>query len=170
MNISICPSLKLQFTNILIKNQVELLISESYNMKISMKHKENMKISAENSLGHSFDFDTASEHGGDDSAPTPMEMLLGSLGACSFMDIISILKKKRKTINGFEIDVDGERAGTHPKVFIKAHLIYTLISPNTELSEFERAVNLSHEKYCSVSAMFKRSGCEVTCSCKVIDG
>lgn len=137
-------------------------------MKISMKKSGNMKITAVNSLGQNFDFDTSAANGGDDSAPTPMEYLLSSLGACSYMDIISILRKKRKTINGFEIEVEGDRSETHPKVFTKANLIYILKSPDAELSDLERAVELSHDKYCSVSAMFKRSGCEVTHTCKII--
>ncbi len=137
-------------------------------MQINMKYKKNMLISAKNDKGHIFDFDTSSEHGGDDSAPTPMETVLASLGACSFMDIISILRKKRKTITDFDIEVEGERAETHPKVFTKAHLTYILTSPDSELSDFEKAVAISHEKYCSVSAMFKRSGCEVSFSCKLI--
>ena len=138
-------------------------------MKINMKHLDKMTIEAEDSLGHKIRFDTSSANGGDDSAPTPMEMVLSSLGACSYMDMISILRKKRKTIDGFEIEIEGERAETHPKVFKKAHLNYILISPDADLADLVRAAELAYQKYCSVSAMLRASGCEITYSCKVIE-
>lgn len=137
-------------------------------MKVNLKLDRNMRIIATNSKGHETLFDTTPAAGGEDTAPTPMELMLESMAACSFMDVKSILIKKRKVVENLEIEVEAERADEHPKVFTKAHLKYTLTSPDAEQQDLERSMELSQEKYCGASAMFKRSGCEVTYEGKVI--
>lgn len=131
-------------------------------MEINLRLDRNMRIVATNKLGLETVFDTHPDVGGEDTAPTPMEVALMSLGACTFMDVVSIVRKKRKTVAGMSIKIIAERAKEHPKVYTKAHLTYELISPEAEIQDLNRAIELSQTKYCSVSAMFKQAGCEVT--------
>jgi len=136
-------------------------------MKVNLEYKGNMKITGTTPDNHETKFDAKPELGGEQSAPTPMEIFLESMGSCSLMDVISILKKKRKDIIDLKVEIDGERAETHPKVFTKVTLTYSLISNNAELADLERVVDLSQNSYCSASAMFQRAGCEIVTICKV---
>ena len=130
-------------------------------MKVELELERNMRIIGRDPKGHLTYFDTT-DAGGDGTATSPMSAMLQSLGACTFMDVVSILRKKRKTIDSMKIEIEAERAETHPKVFTKVHLKYILNSPDASIDDFDSAIKLSEEKYCSVSAMFQRSGCEVT--------
>ncbi len=131
-------------------------------MEVNLRLDRNMRIIATNKLGLETVFDTHPSVGGEDTAPTPMEVTLMSLGACTFMDVISIVRKKRKTVAGMNIRIIAERAKEHPMVYTKVHLVYELISPDATIEDLNRAIELSQTKYCSVSAMFKKAGCEVT--------
>jgi len=131
-------------------------------MEVNLRSDGKMRIIGTNSLGIEAYFDTHPASGGEDSAPTPMEIALESMGACSYMDVISIIRKKRREVVDLKINLKAVRAEEHPKVITEAHMIYELISPDAELIELESAVDLSQTKYCGVSAMFKRSGCKVT--------
>ena len=123
---------------------------------------ENMKISGKNSKEQETLFDTSIIGGGNESAASPMEILLQAMGACSLMDVVSILRKKRINIEDLHVEIEGTRANEHPKVFTKVHLKYFLKSPNAEINDLVRSIELSQTKYCGASAMFQRSGCEVT--------
>ncbi|MBS3797311.1 MULTISPECIES: OsmC family protein [unclassified Pseudoalteromonas] len=103
--------------------------------------------------GHNVVFDT----GSDPKAPSPMEMVLMSAGACSSVDVVSILKKARQQVTGVQVQLSGERAETTPRVFTKINLHF--IVTGTEVSEkhVERAVSLSADKYCSVAIMLEKS-------------
>ncbi len=131
-------------------------------MKANLKLDRNMRIIGTNEKGLETTFDTSPKVGGEDTAATPMEIMLQSVAACSFMDTISILRKKRKTINDLQIDIEGERTEEHPKVFKTIVLKYTLVSPDAELNDLERAVELSQDKYCGASAMMKLAGANVS--------
>ncbi len=101
-------------------------------------------------------------------AASPMSIMLQSLAACTSVDIVDILHKKRKTITAFSVRIHAERADEHPKVFTSAALHFTLTSPDAAMSDLERCIELSQEKYCSVAAMFKRSGCELVTTAEII--
>ncbi len=137
-------------------------------MKVSLDLVGNMKLKGTSSDDHTTFFDSHKESGGDDSAATPMEIMLESMAACSSMDVISIIRKKRKTIEKFEVKIDGERRDTHPKTFTRVHLIYRLTSPDAELKDLERAVELSQTIYCGAAAMFRAAGCEISYDLEVI--
>lgn len=137
-------------------------------MKVSLKLDRNMRIIGTSEKGHETIFDSVPKVGGEDTAATPMEIMLQAMAACSFMDVLSILRKKRKTIDSLTIDIDGERAEEHPKVFTKVVLKYSLKSPDATIEDFNRSIELSQDKYCGASAMFKQSGCEVTYESKLI--
>ena len=130
-------------------------------MIAKLKLEQGMRLAGSNEKGLITYFDSYKEKGGDDSAATPMEVMLQALAGCTAMDVLSMLRKKKKTINDFEIYLNSERASEHPRVFTKVNMTYELTSPDTNYDEFKYIVSLSQDKYCSVSAMFKKSGCEV---------
>jgi putative redox protein len=130
-------------------------------MKVTLKLEEGMKISGSDSRGHITNFDTVEQFGGNDSAPTPMEVMLQAMTACSVMDVAAILNKKKKTIDSLDIEIEGTKAPKHPMVFTNVEITYILKSPDTEIKDLERAIELSQTTYCGASAMFQRSGCEV---------
>lgn len=104
--------------------------------------------------GHAVVFDADRDS---NAAPTPMEMLLMSAGACSSVDVVSILQKARQHIAGCEVQLSAERADTVPKVFTRLHLHFVVSGIALSEKQVERAVNLSAEKYCSVSIMLSQS-------------
>lgn len=137
-------------------------------MEVKLELDRKMRIIGDDGRDHETIFDTVPKVGGEDTAATPMSVMLQAMGACSFMDTISILRKKRKQVDNLEIVIEGERANEHPKVFTKVHLSYILTSPDAEEKDLQRSVELSQDKYCGASAMFKQSGCEVTYDTKVV--
>jgi putative redox protein len=99
---------------------------------------------------------------------SPMEILLQSLAACSMMDIISILGKMRKELVTLDARLDARRAEEHPHVFTSIHVSYKLRSSDCSKAELDKAAGLSMEKYCSIAAMLKASGCRVTWDTELI--
>lgn len=113
--------------------------------------------------GHAVVFDSNKDSG---VAPTPMEMLLMSAGACSSVDVVSILQKAKQQVTNCRVVLTGERVDTIPRVFSKIHLHFEVTGFNVSEKHVERAVNLSAEKYCSVSIMLQ-AAMEVTHSFSV---
>ena len=107
--------------------------------------------------GHEVPFDTDRKH---NAAPGPMEMLLGALGACSSVDVVSILAKKRQKLTSLEVVISGERASAPPSVWTKIDMVYRL-SGAIEEKAARDAVELSQTKYCSVAAMLRKTA-EIT--------
>jgi putative redox protein len=130
-------------------------------MKATVSYEGKYPIRAHNERGNETLFEPSPDHGGSGTVATPMEVFLQSAAACSMIDVISILEKKRKHITDLKIFVESERANEHPKVFTKVKFRYELTSPDAELADLEHAAGLSMEKYCSVSGTLKKSGCEV---------
>ncbi len=87
----------------------------------------------------------------------PMQMILASLAGCSGVDVVNILKKKRVNFSDLQIKVSGKRAETHPKVYTDIHVTYLIWGEDIKEKDVEQAIELSEEKYCSVSAMLKSS-------------
>ena len=88
---------------------------------------------------------------------SPMELLLISLAGCTAMDVISILRKKRQNVTGFEIRIHGDRATDHPKVFTDFELEYIVRGVNIDPAAVERSILLSTENYCSAHAMLEKA-------------
>jgi putative redox protein len=111
------------------------------------------KFLAESPSGHlvTIDSDRSSN-----KAPGPMELVLMALGACTATDVVSILKKKRQKLQSLEVICSGERAAEPPTVWVKLELVYRLRG-NLEEAAVKRAIELSEEKYCSVSAMLRKT-------------
>ena len=85
----------------------------------------------------------------------PMQMVLVALAGCSGVDVVSILQKKRVTFSDLQIEVSGERADTHPKVYTDIYMSYSIWGEGIKEKDVEQAIRLSEDKYCSVSAMLK---------------
>jgi putative redox protein len=103
--------------------------------------------------GHAVPFDADRKH---NSAPGPMEMLLAALGACSSVDVVLILAKKRLKLESLEVDVSGERASEPPAVWTKIEMAYRL-SGKLDEKAVRDAIELSQTKYCSVAAMLGKT-------------
>jgi putative redox protein len=101
---------------------------------------------------------------------SPMEIMLQSLAACSMMDIIAIIGKMRKEVVTLDASLDAERAENHPKVFTAIHVRYKLCSPDCSKTDLDKAAGLSMDKYCSVAAMLKASGCKLIWDTEVVAG
>ena len=127
-----------------------------------------MLFVARTGSGHVATMDGAPEGGGNDLAPRPMEMILAGAGGCAAYDVVLILKRGRHEVTGCQVELDAERAETDPKVFTRIHFTFTVTGKNLPHAAVERAVMLSHEKYCSASAMLGRTA-EITHSIHVAD-
>jgi len=104
------------------------------------------------SSGHAIVMDGSPDVGGQNTGLRPMELLLVGLGGCSGMDVISILKKKRQDVTGFEINVKGEKAEDYPQKFTDILIEFVVRGKNISEEAVKRAVDLSMSKYCSVKA------------------
>jgi putative redox protein len=102
--------------------------------------------------GHGLVTDTATEHGGTDTAASPMELIILGLIGCTGIDVVSILERMREPLQDLEVTAAYERSENHPKVFTRIHLTYRLRGDLDE-KKVRRAIDLSEAKYCSVSAM-----------------
>jgi putative redox protein len=103
--------------------------------------------------GQAVQFDAGSTHEG---GPGPMEMLLGALGACTSVDVLLILEKKRQKLKSLEVSVSGERAKEPPEVWTKIEIVYRL-SGTLDEKAVRDAIELSQNKYCSVAAMLEKT-------------
>lgn len=108
--------------------------------------------------GHRLIIDANPEFGGQDRGPRPKPLLLASLAGCTGIDVISILKKMRVNLEGLHIKVSASLTEEHPKIYDKIIVTYTFKGYNLPMEKLEKAVQLSEEKYCGVSAMLKKAG------------
>ncbi len=120
--------------------------------KAQIKWTGGMQFVGKADSGHAVVMDADGEHGGQDSAVRPGELPLIALGGCTGIDVVMILNKMKVPIEAFEIAIEAEAAEEHPKVWTKIHVIYTLTGKIPE-KKAQKAVELSHEKYCSVGAV-----------------
>ena len=118
---------------------------------------EGMSFVAESGSGHMVAMDGSPDGGGRNLAPRPMEMVLIGTGGCTAYDVVLILKRGRHDVRSCEVSLHAERAPTDPKVFTAITLRFTVRGRNLDLSVVERAVALSHDKYCSATAMLAKT-------------
>jgi putative redox protein len=129
---------------------------------------EGMSFTAETGSGHLLSMDGAPEAGGRNLAPRPMETLLAGAGGCTAFDVVVILKKSGQEVTGCEVRLTAERAATDPKVFTKVHMHWTVRGRALKRNIVENAVRLTHEKYCSATAMIVKTA-EVTRDFEIIE-
>ncbi|HET9821747.1 MAG TPA: OsmC family protein [Burkholderiaceae bacterium] len=116
-----------------------------------------MSFVAETGSGHLLTMDGAVDGGGRDLAPRPMETVLAGAGGCTAYDVVLILKRGRHEVTGCRVRLDAERAPTDPKVFTRIVMHFIVSGRNLPPEAVARAVTLSHEKYCSATAMLGRT-------------
>ncbi len=126
-------------------------------MKASVVWTEKSGFVGKSESGHSVRMDSVVEKGGGNAGPSPMDLMLISLGGCTGMDVVAFLKKRRVEPEGLEIEIEAERAKEHPQVFTKATILYKIKGENVKESDVKWAVELSQNKYCSVTAMFSKT-------------
>ena len=132
-----------------------------------------MGFVAETGSGHTLVMDGAPdadkpENGGQNLAPRPMETVLAGTGGCTAYDVVLILKRGRHAVQGCTVKLTAERAQTEPKVFTKIHMHFTVTGKAIPTVAVERAIALSHEKYCSASIMLAKMA-EITTSFELLD-
>jgi len=130
-------------------------------MEARVKWVENAAFVAEAGSGHAIVVDGPADIGGRNLGVRPMELMLMSVGSCSAVDIVHILKKGRQPVSNVEVKVSGTRAETDPKVFTSIHLHFIVSGKGLSENQVKRAVELSAEKYCSASIMLQKA-CPVT--------
>jgi putative redox protein len=128
-----------------------------------------MSFLAETGSNHLVTMDGAPDGGGRNLAPRPMEMVLLGTGGCGAYDVVVILKKSGQDVTGCEVKLSAERAATDPKVFTRIHMHWTVRGRGLKRNIVENAVRLSHEKYCSATAMLAKTA-EVTRDFEILEG
>jgi putative redox protein len=129
---------------------------------------DGMSFIAETGSNHLLTMDGAPEGGGRNLAPRPMEVLLSGTGGCTAYDVVVILKKSGQDVTGCEVKLTAERAATDPKVFTKIHMHWTVRGRALKRNIVENAVRLTHEKYCSATAMLSKTA-EVTRDLEILE-
>ncbi len=121
-----------------------------------------MGFVAETGSGHAIAMDGAPDaarpdHGGANLAPRPMELLLAGTGGCTAYDVVLILKRGRHDVRGCSVRLESERAEADPKMFTRIHMQFIVTAKGVPAQAVERAIALSHEKYCSASIMLGKT-------------
>ena len=138
-------------------------------MKAQVKWVDGMRFAGMSGSGHSIMMDTSSKHGGSDSAPSPMEMILMAVGGCSSVDVVSMLKKARQDVIDCEVQLESERVDAVPAIFSKIHLHFVVTGRDLKEAQVKRAVELSADKYCSASIMLGKAGVEITHDYEIVE-
>jgi putative redox protein len=133
-----------------------------------------MGFVAETGSGHVLAMDGAPdsakpENGGSNLAPRPMETVLAGTGGCTAYDVVLILKRGRHDVRGCTVKLTTERAEADPKVFTRIHMQFTVTGKRIPPAAVERAIAMSHEKYCSASIMLGKTA-EITTGFEVLEG
>ena len=129
---------------------------------------DGMTFLAETGSNHVVAMDGAPDGGGRNLAPRPMEMVLAGTGGCTAYDVVVILKKSGQAVTGCEVKLTAERAPVDPKVFTRIHMHFVVRGRLLKRNVVEHAIRLSHEKYCSASAMLGKTA-EMTRDFEVVE-
>lgn len=129
-------------------------------VRVELKQAYGMTLVARADSNNWVVMDTSEEVGGHNAGPRPMELLLMGLAGCTGMDVISILDKMKVSYNDFRIEIEADKAETHPKVYTKIHIKYRIWGDVPE-DKLKTAIDLSREKYCSAQAMLSKAA-EIT--------
>jgi putative redox protein len=154
---------------IFLENNMECTVSWTGNSGT----RSGMGFIAETGSGHVVAMDGAPdaakpENGGQNLAPRPMELLLAGTGGCTAYDVVLILKRGRHNVQGCSVKITSERATEDPKVFTKINMHFTVTGQGVPASAVERAIAMSHDKYCSASIMLGKTA-EITTSFELVE-
>lgn len=120
---------------------------------VNVTWKNNMSFDAQ--VGeHTIRLDASSDNGGNNEGPRPKALMMVALAGCTGMDVVSILKKMQVELTYFNLRIEGVTREEHPKKFLSMKVIYEFKGPNLVYEKLEKAVNLSVDKYCGVSANY----------------
>jgi putative redox protein len=117
--------------------------------------------------GHKIIIDAEPDVGGEDLGPRPKPFMLAALGGCTAMDVISILKKMRVEVKNLNVKVEGELTEEYPRRFYKMHVTYEIEGDDLPMDKVKKAVYLSEERYCGVSAVYKEA-LELTSEIRIV--
>lgn len=126
-------------------------------MRVEIKRSQGLTLTATADSRHPVIMDAAGPAGGNDEGSRPIELVLMGLGGCTAMDVLTILKKKRIVLDDFEMHLTAERNEEHPKVFTDIRIQFVFYGEAIPREAVEKAIELSETKYCSVSAMLKKT-------------
>ncbi len=123
---------------------------------------------ARDAYGHTVRLDSSPESGGENFGVRPMQMLLMGLGGCSGIDIVSILKKQRQVVEGFNMFIEGDREqGTEPSLWTTINIVFEL-KGDIDLEKAKRACELSMDKYCSAAATLRKAGARISWEVRIV--
>lgn len=157
---NLCLSGKNQDEQIRIK--IDIIIEQHSTLLYNMKQKINLDflggMAFETELnGHKLYLDATDEVGGKNTGPRPKGLMMVALAGCTGMDVVSILRKMRVEYDGLKIEVEGDLADEHPKKFTGMKVIYKFKGKDLPMDKIQKAVDLSRERYCGVSANYLAS-------------
>lgn len=135
--------------------------------QVKVSFLENMAFEAEVD-GHKIIVDAAETVGGENRGPRPKPLMLTALAGCTGMDVVAILKKMRVEFDDFNVTVEGDLTDEYPKQFSKMNVIYRFKGKDLPLDKLQKAVNLSEERYCGVSALYKKA-IEITSEIQIVE-
>lgn len=138
-----------------------------------LQTRSGMGFVAETGSGHVLTMDGAPdaakpENGGQNLAPRPMEVVLAGAGGCTAYDVVLILKRGRHDVRGCSVKLQADRAEVDPKVFTKINMHFTVTGKGLQATAVERAIAMSHEKYCSATIMLAKTA-KVTTSFELVE-
>jgi putative redox protein len=107
--------------------------------------------------GFKIKVDSKDENGLPGKGPRPKPLMMVALAGCTGMDVISILQKMRVDLEGFVVKTEGDLTEEHPKHYTKMHIIYQFKGKDLPIDKLEKAISLSHERYCGVSASYRKA-------------
>ncbi len=136
-------------------------------MKVVANWKESLAFDVVSDNGHQIRVDTTIENGSLDSGMSPKKLILAGLCGCSGMDVVDILTKMKVSFSKVTVSAEAEQVDEHPKVFKSIQMVYQADVSVNDLDKLSRAVALSQEKYCGVSAMLEKH-CSITYSIELI--
>jgi len=135
--------------------------------EVKIQYLDKMAFKA-NINGHEIILDAAEEVGGENRGPRPKPFMLTALAGCTGMDVVSILKKMRVEFDDFNVIVEGDLTDEHPKQFYKLNVIYEFKGKDLPMDKLKKAVSLSEERYCGVSASYRKA-MEITSEIRIIN-
>ena len=127
-----------------------------------------MAFMAETGSGHVLMMDGAPDGGGRNLAPRPMETVLAGTGGCTAYDVVLILQRGRHQVQGCQVKLTSDRAATDPKVFTRIHMHFVVTGKALPELAVQRAIQMSHEKYCSASIMLAKTA-DISTSFEIIE-
>jgi len=135
--------------------------------EVRVQYLENMAFKAD-IYGHELIMDAAEQVGGENRGPRPKSLMLTALAGCTGIDVVSILKKMRVKFDDLNIIVEGDLTEEHPKQFYKMNVIYEFKGAELSLEKLKKAVSLSEERYCGVTATYSKAF-EITSEIRIVE-